>query len=81
MAINKVIYGNETLIDITDTTATDSTVREGTVFYNAAGVRTVGSALAGISDVQTSDGTSVVSGGIATIPTEVFPVVYTIANS
>ena len=81
MAINKVIYGNETLIDITDTTATDSTVLEGTVFYNAAGVRTVGSALAGISDVQTSDGTSVVSGGIATIPTEVFPVVYTIANS
>lgn len=68
MAINKVIYGNETLIDITDTTATDSTVLEGTVFYNAAGVRTVGSALAGISDVQDADGTSLVSSGVAMIP-------------
>ena len=72
MAINKVIYGNETLIDITDTTATDSTVLEGTVFYNAAGVRTVGSALAGISDVQNEEGTSLVSGGVATIPNETF---------
>ena len=72
MAVNKVIYGNETLIDITDTTATDSTVLEGTVFYNAAGVRTVGSALAGISDVRTSDGISVVSSGIATLPKDTF---------
>jgi len=72
MAINKVIFGNETLMDITDTTATDSTVLEGTVFYNAAGLRSVGTALAGISDVRTEDGTSVVSAGIATIPSEIF---------
>jgi hypothetical protein len=29
MAINKVIYGNQTLIDITDTTATAFTVASG----------------------------------------------------
>lgn len=68
MAINKVVYGGSTLMDITDTTATDSDVLEGTVYYNAAGVRSVGTALAGISDVQTSNGTSIVSDLIATLP-------------
>ena len=42
MAINKVIYGQDTLIDITDTTASASDVAQGEVFYNNAGVRTVG---------------------------------------
>lgn len=43
-AINKVVYGNQTLIDITDTTATTSDVLEGKYFYNAAGVKTLGTA-------------------------------------
>ena len=42
MAINKVVYGNDTLIDITDTTAESTDVAQGEVFYNNAGVRTVG---------------------------------------
>ena len=39
---NKVIYGNQTLMDITDTTATENDVLEGEVFYSASGARSVG---------------------------------------
>ena len=42
MAINKVIYGDQTLIDITDTTASTDGVIEGQVFYSASGTRSVG---------------------------------------
>ena len=40
--VNKVIYNETTLIDITDTTATESDVAEGVVFYKADGTRSVG---------------------------------------
>lgn len=43
MAVNKVIYGNETLIDITDTTATAADVLTGKTLYTANGLRTQGS--------------------------------------
>ncbi len=39
---NKIVYGNETLMDITDTTATESDVLQGQVFYGASGARSVG---------------------------------------
>ncbi len=39
---NKVIYGNQTLMDITDTTASTEDVLEGQVFYSASGARSVG---------------------------------------
>lgn len=42
MATNKVIFGNTTIIDITDTTATESDVAEGVVFYKADGTRGIG---------------------------------------
>ncbi len=42
MANNKVIYGNTTIMDITDTTAEAADVANGQVFYDRAGVRTVG---------------------------------------
>lgn len=51
MAINKVIYGNNTLIDITDTTATESDVAMGVVFYKADGTRGVGTMAGGTSFV------------------------------
>ena len=44
-AVNKVVYGSNVLIDITDTTAESSDVVEGKYFYNAAGVRSAGSAV------------------------------------
>ena len=67
MAINKVIYGDTTLIDISDTTAEQSDVMEGKYFYNASGVKVQGSASAGVVDVEV-DGTSVVDGnGVAEV--------------
>ena len=42
MANNKVVYGNTTIMDITDTTAEASDVANGQVFYDRSGVRTVG---------------------------------------
>ena len=42
MSINKVIFGSDTVMDITDTTATSSDVLSGEVFYTAAGTRSTG---------------------------------------
>ncbi len=42
MATNQVFMGNEALIDITDTTATESTVASGEVFYKANGEQAIG---------------------------------------
>ena len=47
MAINKVIYGERTLIDITDTTATAANVMDGYYFYGANGVKVVGELIDG----------------------------------
>lgn len=43
MAVNKVIYGNNTLIDITGDTATASDVLSGETFHTADGTQATGS--------------------------------------
>ena len=55
MAINKVVYGNTTLIDITDTTATASQVLDNYYFYTRAGVKTEGTCT---YDAYTGDATA-----------------------
>ena len=61
MAKNKVVYNGQTLIDLTDTTATAADVASGKYFYTNAGVRTQGTASGGGSvsmDTKTATATS-----------------------
>ena len=44
MAVNKVIYNGETLIDITDTSIDVNKIPDGSVVYLASGERAVGNA-------------------------------------
>ena len=48
MAINKIIYGSNTLIDLTDTTAEASDVLAGKYFYGKDVVKTLGTGTGGI---------------------------------
>lgn len=58
MAINKVIYGGNTLIDITDTTALADKVLAGYYFYGRDGVKTAGTST---FNADTSDATATAS--------------------
>lgn len=58
MAINKVIYGGNTLIDITDTTAQADKVLTGYYFYGRDGVKTAGTST---FNADTSDATATAS--------------------
>lgn len=51
--VNKVIYGNTTLIDITDTTATAEDVLSGKYFYDASGAKIEGTSAGGSTVVVT----------------------------
>lgn len=55
MAINKVIYGGNTLIDITDTTVTTASVLNGYYFYGRDGVKYQGACT---YNADTSDATA-----------------------
>lgn len=64
---NKVELGNgTTLMDISDTTATDADVLNGKYFYTASGAKSQGSATIPVTDVQV-DGVSVITDGVAGI--------------
>lgn len=66
-AINKVIYGGNTLMDITDTTATSDNVAAGLYFYTAAGVKTAGTLINGNNlEYGITDG-SIPKAGIAKV--------------
>lgn len=47
MAINKVVYGNDTLVDLTEDSVTESTLLEGETAHNAAGEEITGTAKQG----------------------------------
>lgn len=64
--VNKVVYGSDTLIDISDTTATSEDVLNGKYFYGADGAKVQGVAVSGVTDVEVN-GTSVVANGIAEV--------------
>ena len=65
MAINKVIYGNETLIDITDTTAVASDVASGKYFYTKDGTKTMGTSSGGsVTTQKIYSGTSLPSNSL-----------------
>lgn len=65
--VNKVELSNGTVfMDISDTTATEGDVLNGKYFYTSSGAKTMGTAVAGITDVEV-DGTSVVTDGVAEI--------------
>lgn len=59
MAINKVVYGDQTLVDLTSDTATAEDVAQGKTFHDASGQLRTGSNTGGVVDVEVN-GTSVV---------------------
>jgi len=69
MAINKVVYGNDTLIDLTNDTATEDDVLEGVTFHDKSGSLRSGS-LKPVLDVEV-DGNSIVDqDGVANITSD-----------
>ena len=62
MAINKVVFGDNTLIDLTDTTATESDVAKDKIFHKKDG--TIGSGTAIISDYNCKAG-ALINGAFA----------------
>lgn len=67
MGINKVVYGNTTLIDITDTNALATDVLNSKWFYTSDGTKTQGTATGSTSAISVVDTTDTQGGTIRTI--------------
>ena len=65
--VNKVEYGGTTLIDITDTTATEDKVQAGYYFYKANGQKVMGTASGGGGSVQIDTATLATSATTQTV--------------
>lgn len=50
--VNKVVYGDEVLLDITDSTVTEDTLMEGETAYSASGRKITGRATGGTGDYE-----------------------------
>lgn len=80
MAINKVVYDGDTLIDLTSDTVTPSTLVAGTTAHNAAGVAITGTAdYAPVSHTHTSS--EVGLGNVPNVSTNNQTPTYTAASS
>ena len=66
MAINKVIYGADTLVDLTEDTITAEDVLNSKSFHTSDGVKRTGIASYPVTDVQVN-GTSVMDGTVAKV--------------
>ena len=62
--VNKVIYGGQTLIDISDTTATADKILQGFTAYGADGSKLTGTATGGIDGDNLEYGLAVVGSAI-----------------
>lgn len=66
--VNKVVYGNKTLIDLTSDTVTPETLIEGSTAHDKSGAQIVGTAQAGSSaNIQTSKSVTITSNGSTTV--------------
>lgn len=63
MAINKVIYGNQTLLDLTSDDVTASDVAQGKIFHDRSGATVTGT---NTYDADTSDADAIASEILAT---------------
>ena len=66
MAFSKIILNNDTLVDLTDATASPSEIRRDYTAYVSDGTRATGTATV-VSDVQIN-GTSITQNGVANVP-------------
>ena len=67
MAINKVVYGNNTLVDLTEDTVTENKVLEGETFHDASGQKRTGSLVIPVQDVEVNGESVVDENGIAEV--------------
>lgn len=64
MAVNKVVFGDQTLIDISDSTVTAGDLRDGVTAYKKDGTKIIGSLSVGVTVTNFSGTVSKISGTV-----------------